>query len=32
LPARELDQLQPLYAALLTQQAGGLFEHLEVVR
>ncbi len=32
LPAAQLDQLQPLFAALLKEQASGLLEHLEVMR
>jgi hypothetical protein len=32
LPEGQLQQLQPLFAALLKQQAGGLFAHLEVLR
>ncbi len=32
LPAAQLDSLQPLFAALLKEQAGGLFGHLEVMR
>jgi hypothetical protein len=31
-PAAQLDQLQPLFAALLKEQAGALLEHLEVMR
>jgi hypothetical protein len=32
LPERQLDELQPLYAALLKQQASALLGHLEVTR
>lgn len=32
LPDRQLDQLQPLYAASLKQQAGALLPHLQVLR
>ncbi len=32
LPTAQLDQLQPLFAALLKEQAGALLEHLEVMR
>ena len=32
LPAPQLDQLQPLFSALLKEQASGLFVHLEVMR
>jgi hypothetical protein len=32
MPAQQLDQLQPLFGAMLQQQASALLAHLQVVR
>jgi hypothetical protein len=32
IPDQQLSQLQPLFAAMLKQQAGGLLGHLQVTR